>query len=77
MFGADRFDAILPPGTGAIMAIGASYPTVVATKDCRIGMKKQMQVNVTADHHVIYRADLASFLQTLSKIIEDPKDLTL
>lgn len=80
MFGVDRFDAILPPGTvsvllvfkygkrltscsnqnsdashendhsmdlfvqGAIMAVGASEPTVVATKDGRIGMKNQMQV---------------------------------
>ncbi|KAF8025084.1 hypothetical protein BT93_F2052 [Corymbia citriodora subsp. variegata] len=76
MFGVDRFDAILPPGTGAIMAVGASQPTVVATKDGRIGMKNQMQVNVTADHRVIYGADLAQFLQTLAKIIEDPKDLT-
>lgn len=76
MFGVDRFDAILPPGTGAIMAVGASEPTVVATKDGRIGRKSQMQVNVTADHRVIYGADLAAFLQTLSKIIEDPKDLT-
>ncbi|WCJ44127.1 Dihydrolipoyllysine-residue acetyltransferase component of pyruvate dehydrogenase complex [Euphorbia peplus] len=76
MFGVDRFDAILPPGTGAIMAVGASQPTVVGTKDGRIGMKNQMQVNVTADHRVIYGADLASFLQTLAKIIEDPKDLT-
>ncbi|KAL6905515.1 hypothetical protein ACP4OV_003116 [Aristida adscensionis] len=76
MFGVDRFDAILPPGTGAIMAVGASQPTVVGTKDGRIGMKNQMQVNVTADHRVIYGADLAAFLQTLSKIIEDPKDLT-
>lgn len=29
---------------GAIMAVGASQPTVVATKDGRIGMKNQMQV---------------------------------
>ncbi|XP_071741780.1 dihydrolipoyllysine-residue acetyltransferase component 5 of pyruvate dehydrogenase complex, chloroplastic-like [Rutidosis leptorrhynchoides] len=76
MFGVDRFDAIFPPGTGAIMAVGASEPTVVATKDGRIGMKSQMQVNVTADRRVIYGADLAQFLQTLAKIIEDPKDLT-
>ncbi|TQD94911.1 hypothetical protein C1H46_019457 [Malus baccata] len=76
MFGVDRFDAILPPGTGAIMAVGSSQPTVVATKDGRIGRKNQMQVNVTADHRIIYGADLASFLQTLAKIIEDPKDLT-
>jgi len=74
MFGVDRFDAILPPGTvrwtiyfilhfyfhamlrtllkyvgywkkGAIMAVGASEPTVVGTKDGRIGIKNQMQVS--------------------------------
>ncbi|KAL5704178.1 dihydrolipoyllysine-residue acetyltransferase [Ranunculus cassubicifolius] len=77
MFGVDRFDAILPPGTGAIMAVGSSQPSLVGTKDGRIGLKSQMQVNVTADHRVIYGADLAAFLQTLAKIIEDPKDLTL
>ena len=32
---------------GAIMAVGASQPTVVATKDGRIGMKSQMQVTKT------------------------------
>lgn len=77
MFGVDRFDAILPPATGAIMAVGASQPTVVATADGLIGVKNQMQVNVTADHRIIYGADLAAFLQTLAKIIENPKDLTL
>lgn len=35
------------------------------------------QVNVTADHRVIYGADLAAFLQTFSKIIENPESLTL
>jgi hypothetical protein len=29
---------------GAIMAVGSSQPTVVGTKDGRIGMKNQMQV---------------------------------
>ncbi|WOL00564.1 dihydrolipoyllysine-residue acetyltransferase [Canna indica] len=77
MFGVDRFDAILPPGTGAIMAVGTSQPTVVASKDGKLGLKSQMQVNVTADHRVIYGADLAAFLQTLATIIEDPKDLTV
>ncbi|KAJ7297931.1 hypothetical protein O6H91_08G076600 [Diphasiastrum complanatum] len=77
MFGVDRFDAILPPGSGAIMAVGASRPMVVATSNGLFGVKSQMQVNVTADHRIIYGADLAAFLQTLSKIIEDPKDLTL
>eukprot|EP00850_Spirogloea_muscicola_P020889 SM000229S07525 [mRNA] locus=s229:169818:172710:- [translate_table: standard] len=62
---------------GAIMAVGASKPTVVATESGLFGVKKQMQVNVTADHRIIYGADLAEFLQTFAAIIEDPKDLTL
>ncbi|MCL7022805.1 hypothetical protein MKW94_009450 [Papaver nudicaule] len=77
MFGVDRFDAILPPGQGAIMAVGASKPTVVTDEDGYFSVKNQMLVNVTADHRVIYGADLASFLKTFAKIIENPESLTL
>jgi pyruvate dehydrogenase E2 component (dihydrolipoamide acetyltransferase) len=78
MFGVDRFDAILPPGQGSILAIGASRPQVVATKDGLMGIKQQMQVNITCDHRVIYGADAAAFLQDLAKLIEtNPQSLTL
>ncbi|KAK8933272.1 hypothetical protein KSP39_PZI015444 [Platanthera zijinensis] len=77
MFGVDRFDAILPPGQGAIMAVGASKPTVVPGADGFFTIKNKMMVNVTADHRIIYGADLAAFLQTFSKIIENPDSLTL
>lgn len=78
MFGVDRFDAILPPGQGSILAIGASRPQVVATKDGMMGVKQQMQVNITCDHRIIYGADAAAFLQDLAKLIEtDPQSLTL
>ncbi|XP_020213760.1 dihydrolipoyllysine-residue acetyltransferase component 4 of pyruvate dehydrogenase complex, chloroplastic [Cajanus cajan] len=77
MFGVDRFDAILPPGQGAIMAVGASKPTVLAAADGFFSVKNKMLVNVTADHRIIYGADLAAFLQTFSKIIENPESLTL
>ena len=78
MFGVDRFDAILPPGTGAILAIGGSRPQVVATKDGAIKVASQMQVNLTADHRVIYGAHAAQFLQDLAKLIEtNPQSLTL
>jgi pyruvate dehydrogenase E2 component (dihydrolipoamide acetyltransferase) len=70
MFGVDKFDAILPPGTGAILAIGASRPTVVATADGAIAVRPQMQVNMTADHRIIYGADAAAFLQDLAKLLE-------
>jgi len=78
MFGVDRFDAILPPGTGAILAVAASRPTVVAAKDGSISVKPQMQVNLTADHRVIYGADGAAFLKDLAELIETrPESLTL
>ncbi|GAV88557.1 2-oxoacid_dh domain-containing protein/Biotin_lipoyl domain-containing protein/E3_binding domain-containing protein [Cephalotus follicularis] len=77
MFGVDRFDAILPPGQGAIMAVGASTPTVVADADGFFSVKSKMLVNVTADHRIVYGADLAAFLQTFAKIVENPESLTL
>lgn len=78
MFGVDRFDAILPPGQGSILAIGASRPQVVATADNLMGVRRQMQVNITCDHRIIYGADAAAFMQDLAKLIEtDPQSLTM
>jgi pyruvate dehydrogenase E2 component (dihydrolipoamide acetyltransferase) len=70
MFGVDRFDAILPPGQGAILAVGASRPQMVATPDGMFGVKTQMQVNMTCDHRIVYGAHAAAFLQDLAKLIE-------
>lgn len=78
MFGVDRFDTILPPGQGAILAIGASRAQVVATEEGLMGVRRQMQVNMTSDHRIIYGAHAAAFLQDLAKLIEtDPQSLTL
>jgi pyruvate dehydrogenase E2 component (dihydrolipoamide acetyltransferase) len=78
MFGVDRFDAILPPGQGSILAIGASRPQVVATEDGLMGVKRQMQVNISCDHRIIYGADAAAFLKDLAQLIEtNPQSLTL
>ncbi|MCL1469372.1 dihydrolipoamide acetyltransferase family protein [Argonema antarcticum] len=78
MFGVDRFDAILPPGQGSILAIGASRPQVVATADGMLGVKQQMQVNITCDHRIIYGAHAAAFLKDLAKLIEtNPQSLTM
>ena len=78
MFGVDKFDAILPPGQGSILAIGGAKPTVVATSDGMMGVKRQMQVNITCDHRIIYGADAAAFLKDLAALIEnEPQSLTL
>jgi pyruvate dehydrogenase E2 component (dihydrolipoamide acetyltransferase) len=77
MFGVDRFDAILPPGQGAILAVGAARSQVVAI-DGMFGIQQQMQVNITCDHRIIYGTHAAAFLQDLAKLIEtNPQSLTM
>lgn len=78
MFGVDSFDAILPPGTGSILAIGASKPALVADKNGTFGIKTQMRVNITCDHRIIYGAHGAAFLKDLAALIEtDVQSLTM
>ncbi len=76
MYGVDAFDAILPPGQGAIIAIGASKKTVVPV-DGMIGVKTLMTVNLTADHRHINGDKAAEFLQTLKEVIENPGNLLM
>jgi pyruvate dehydrogenase E2 component (dihydrolipoamide acetyltransferase) len=61
----------LPAGTAAILAVGASRPTVVATEDGMIGVKKIMSVNLTADHRLVYGAQAAEFLQVRRVTLSD------
>lgn len=78
MFGVTQFDAILPPGMGSILAVGASLPQVVATEEGLLGVKRRMQVNITCDHRVIYGAHAAAFLKDLASLIEtNAQSLTL
>jgi pyruvate dehydrogenase E2 component (dihydrolipoamide acetyltransferase) len=78
MFGVDSFDAILPPGQGSILAVGAARPQLVAGENGTFAVKNQMTVNITCDHRVIYGAQAAAFLQDLAKLIEtEPQSLTL
>jgi pyruvate dehydrogenase E2 component (dihydrolipoamide acetyltransferase) len=51
---------------------------VVATADGLMGVRQQMQVNITCDHRIIYGATAAAFLQDLAKFIEtNAQSLTL
>ena len=78
MFGVDSFDAILPPGQGSILAIGGAQQKVVVTPDGTMGVRKQMRVNMTSDHRIIYGADGAAFLKDLCDLIENnAQSLTL
>lgn len=51
---------------------------MVAGKDGSIAVKRQMQVNLTADHRVIYGTHAAAFLKDLAQLIETaPESLAL
>jgi pyruvate dehydrogenase E2 component (dihydrolipoamide acetyltransferase) len=76
MYGVDSFDAILPPGQGAILAVGASKKVVVPV-DGMIGVRTVMTVNLTADHRHINGDKAAEFLQTLKSVIESPEHLIM
>jgi pyruvate dehydrogenase E2 component (dihydrolipoamide acetyltransferase) len=71
MFGVQQFDAILPPGTGSILAIAASTPKVVQLKNGHFGVQKSMTVTITCDHRHIYGADAAEFLKDLADLLEN------
>lgn len=77
MFGITEFGAILPPGQGGILAIGATQECIVPDSQAVLGMKKvkKMTVTLTADHRQIYGADSALFLKTLADIMENKLDL--
>ena len=78
MFGVSSFDAILPSGQGSILAIGSARPQIIANDAGMMGVQKQMTVNITSDHRIIYGAQAAAFLQDLAKLIEtEPQSLTL
>ena len=70
-------DTFLPSsGTAASLAVAASKPTVVADDQGRLFVAKQMRINLTADHRIIYGAEAAEFMQTLVSVIENPEQLT-
>ena len=53
-------------------------PQPVAMDNGLMGVKKQMTVNITCDHRIIYGAHAAAFLKDLATLIEtNPESLTL
>ncbi|WP_320672218.1 2-oxo acid dehydrogenase subunit E2 [Patulibacter defluvii] len=72
--GPDRFDAIMPPGTGATLAVGAPRrrPWVVADA---IVPRHVLSLTLTADHRAIYPGHGGAFLRRVAGLLEDPRPL--
>jgi len=77
MMDVEQFDAILPPGTGAILAVASARPVAVpmAGAALGVGLRKEMVVTVTCDHRIISGADAATFLADFAAAVEAPAGL--
>jgi pyruvate dehydrogenase E2 component (dihydrolipoamide acetyltransferase) len=77
MMDVEQFDAILPPGTGAILAVASARPVAIpmAGAALGVGLRKEMVVTVTCDHRIISGADAATFLADFAAAVETPADL--
>jgi len=71
MFGIDEFAAVINPGEGAILAVGAIADTVVA-KAGQVAIGKRMKMTLACDHRVMDGATGAKFLATLRGLLEQP-----
>ncbi len=71
MFGIDEFAAVVNPGEGAILAVGAIVDTVVA-KDGQVAIGKRMKMTLACDHRVMDGATGAKFLATMRGLLEQP-----
>jgi pyruvate dehydrogenase E2 component (dihydrolipoamide acetyltransferase) len=71
MFGIDEFAAVVNPGEGAILAVGAIVDTVVA-KNGQIAIGKRMKMTLACDHRVMDGATGAKFLATMRGLLEQP-----
>lgn len=74
MFGIDSFSAVVNPGEGGILAVGAVADAPVV-EDGQLVVKKRMKATLSCDHRVIDGAVGAVFLQSLQEYLEVPMKL--
>jgi pyruvate dehydrogenase E2 component (dihydrolipoamide acetyltransferase) len=71
MFGVEEFSAIILPPNVAILAVGAVLEEVVADNGA-IRIAKTVRLTVSADHRAVDGVEVALFLQSLRKLLEQP-----
>lgn len=69
--GVSHFTAIIGPGQGAILAVGATIDRFVPV-DGQPVLRPICTVTLSSDHRVIYGAHAAAFLDRLRSILEHP-----
>jgi pyruvate dehydrogenase E2 component (dihydrolipoamide acetyltransferase) len=71
MFGVEEFSAIILPPNVAILAVGAVHEEVVADNGA-IRVAKTVRLTVSADHRAVDGVEVALFLQSLRKLLQQP-----
>jgi len=71
MFGVEAFAAVINPGEGAILAVGAILDEPVV-KDGSLAIGKRMRMTLACDHRVMDGATGAKFLGTVRTLLEQP-----
>ncbi len=74
MFGVEEFSAIILPPNVAILAVGAVQDEVIAI-DGAIRISKTVRLTVSADHRAVDGVEVALFLQSLRRMLENPHGL--
>ena len=74
MFGVEEFSAIILPPNVAILAVGAVQDEVTADNGA-IRVIKSVHLTVSADHRAVDGVEVAMFLQTLRRMLENPLNL--
>jgi pyruvate dehydrogenase E2 component (dihydrolipoamide acetyltransferase) len=72
MYGIRRFHAVINPPQAAILAVGEVSRRPVVGEDGAIVARHRMDVALSCDHRVVYGAQAAQFLQTLTTLLERP-----
>jgi pyruvate dehydrogenase E2 component (dihydrolipoamide acetyltransferase) len=76
MLGVTRFGAIVSPGQGAILAVGAAVERYVPV-DGEPVLRPIATLTLSCDHRVVYGAHAAAFLERVRTLLEHPGALAL
>ena len=72
MLDVTEFSAIINPPEGAILAVGAVRRVPVVGEDDSLGVGRRMALTLSCDHRVMDGAMGARFMQTVTRLLEEP-----
>jgi pyruvate dehydrogenase E2 component (dihydrolipoamide acetyltransferase) len=76
MFDVAEFIAVINPPQAAILAIG-SVQEVPVVRDGDVTIGQRMKITLSADHRALDGAEVARFLQAVTRYLQNPMLLAL